>query len=215
MISQTELGFLQSKLPSSVTETELFAEGKRGVVLKGLFENKTCAIKLSHPQSQSQHTLLREAKMLQKVNKLSLGPQLYAFDEEYVIMEYIQGTRIQEFFSTKRKRGDLQKVILLILDQLALLDENNINKQEMTKPYKHIIIGTNLTVTLLDFERARYTMRPANVSQFIEYLTSSTITSHLKSENILPDTKQLYDALQQYLVFERPIIAINKLKDLF
>jgi len=50
------------------------------------------------------------------------------------------------------------------------MDKLGINKEEMHRPLKHIIINQKGKVVLLDFERCYLTEKPHNVTQFGDFL---------------------------------------------
>jgi predicted Ser/Thr protein kinase len=59
-----------------------------------------------------------------------------------------------------------------VFEQCFQLDLLHINKAEMTRPYKHVIVKGN-KVTLIDFERARKAEEAHNVTQFCEYVCNN------------------------------------------
>jgi len=158
-----------NSIPSKYKNIQLWDKGKHGLVYKAQYKTQDVAIKVKLPSSKSQNTSLLEGNYLKHVNKLGIGPKLIETTENYVVMEFIDGTRIDKFLETANKEEKI-KVIKAILKQLELLDKNNINKSELTNPYKHIIIKKDLTPVLIDFERSRFTTKPKNISQFKEYL---------------------------------------------
>ena len=68
-----------------------------------------------------------------------------------------------------------------MLRQCRVLDKLAINKEEMQNPYKHVIVGKK--VSLLDFERARFTSKPHNVTQFMQYVMRNHSLFHFKGIN--------------------------------
>lgn len=161
-------------LPKKFKNVEILDKGKHGLVYKAEYKHQMVAIKVKLPSSKSENTAILEANYLKKVNEFNIGPKLIENNEDYVVMEFIDGIRIDKFLETANKEDKI-KVIKDVLKQLELLDKNNINKSELTNPYKHIIVQENLKPVLIDFERARFTMKPQNVNQFKEYLKKHNI----------------------------------------
>ncbi|MFW6378517.1 MAG: hypothetical protein ACOCZV_00680 [Nanoarchaeota archaeon] len=190
---------LKRSLPPSCSDASILDRGKRGIVFKAIHDGETVAIKISHPLSKANDRISNEARMLGKVNKLGIGPKLVDWTSEYVMMEYIEGKRIGDIFKDDDLDvDDLKLVIRRVLEQLFILDKNNINKQEMTRPYKHIIVKKDLSPVLIDFERAKYSQRPANITQFAQYLTSSPISETLSRKGLLPSKNQFMDMVVGY-----------------
>lgn len=194
-----EISLLQERIPSSCSAIRLFARGKRGVIFKAEYRGKTVVIKVPRPGSQAASTMELETRYLQKVNELGIGPQLYSFSDDYVMMDFISGTLIGDFFQDDSvSTENVLLVIKNVFSQLQILDRSRINKFELTNPYKHIIVKEDFDVVLIDFERARFTVRPKNVTQFAEYLTSSTILPLLQKRDILLDLVKFKSMISEY-----------------
>ena len=190
---------LMKELPDHCHDIELISRGKRGVIFKASSRGREVAIKMAHPSSKAHNAILHEARSLERVNKLGLGPELIESDESYVMMEYVPGRLIGELFSDKTVTADTMRTVLKsVIDQLCTLDKNGINKQELTNPYKHIIIKEDFEPVLIDFERARITLRPSNLTQFSQYLTGSAITVELDAKGILPEKERFYKLMREY-----------------
>ena len=78
-----------------------------------------------------------------KVNKKGIGPKLFfaneSSHESFFICEYIDGIKIEEFLEKKSKK-EIQKVLKNVFEQCFILDTMQFTKEEMHRPYKHIII---------------------------------------------------------------------------
>jgi len=162
------------KFPEEFQNVQEIDSGKHGVVYKAIYQNKEVAIKVKNPKSHSQNTAILEAHYLEKVNLLGIGPKLILKTEDYVVMEFIDGERIDRFIQNA-SITDKKMVMQKVLEQMEKLDKAGINKMEMTNPYKHIIIKSNLEPVLIDFERARFNLKPQNISQFKEYLKKHSL----------------------------------------
>ena len=144
----------------------------------------------------------KELDILKLLNKKGIGPQLYKYDNKNnkIIMEYIRGERIIDFIIAHTKK-DIMDVLKQIIDQLIIMDKMMINKQEMTNPYKHIIIternGTYKPI-MIDFERAQKTTRPKNITQFIQFLTSGRLQHIFKEKDINIDKIRLLEIAKSY-----------------
>ena len=182
---------LMKKIPPSCRDVELFARGKRGVIFKAKYNDKksiacctinreispeeiNVVVKVASDNSDAKSTTLLEGNYLDKVNFFGIGPTVYDYNEDYVIMEFVEGELIGEWIKRHSQENNFQnklnKVFENVLIQLEVLDQAKLNKFEMTNPYKHIIIKDDLNIVLIDFERMGFTARPKNVSQFKEYM---------------------------------------------
>ncbi|BFI73026.1 hypothetical protein YN1_0130 [Nanoarchaeota archaeon] len=98
-------------------------------------------------------------------------------------MEYINGKSFEEL-----AKDEKIKYIEKILDILFLLDKLKIQKEEMQRPYKHIIIKDD-KIYLIDWERSKIKNNPSNLTQFIQYLIK---------DKIIPFNKEIIELLKEY-----------------
>lgn len=188
-----------------IISVKRLAKGKRGIVFKGNYKGKEVIIKAKNPKSRASSTIIFEANWLKRLNKYNIGPKLYLTTKEFLVMEYIDGQLFAEYI----KQNPKNKIIIVIkniFEQLYILDQLGINKQEMSHPQKHIIIkniirdnAKNIIApVLIDFERCRATQKPRNVTQFIQYLTSKNILVLLNKMNIKINKEIIQNAAKVY-----------------
>ncbi len=114
----------------------------------------------------------KECYFLKKLQNYNFVPRLlrcYPKSLE-VEMEYIEGTAFGKLIRL-RDIYSIRQIILKILDILYLLDISNIQKEELNRPHKHIIINGE-RIVLIDWERAKETNKPSNITQFISFLVN-------------------------------------------
>ena len=116
-------------------------------------------------------------------------PRMISYDDKNleIEMEYIDGKKFEDL-DLEEKIKYLDK----IMDILFLLDRLKIEKEEMRRPYQHIIIKDN-KIYLIDWERARLKKNPSNLTQFIQYLIDDRIIDiDLELINLLREYKRFY-----------------------
>ncbi|HLD04111.1 MAG TPA: hypothetical protein VJG90_00170 [Candidatus Nanoarchaeia archaeon] len=116
------------------------------------------------------------------LNPYGIGPRLLDFDGERLILEFIEGERIHDYFE-KHSKKEILIVVKKILEQAQKMDELGINKLELTRPYKDLLIRNGEPV-LLDFERCKKTIRPKNVRQFEQFLRSTKVKALLLAKEL-------------------------------
>lgn len=180
-----------------MTQTFL-AKGKRGQIYtyKSTVDGKEVCVKELNPDTNAVDVIQNEARFLKLVNSAGIGPKLFKEEEDKVFMEFIQGERILDFIERSPKSG-IVKVIKESLEQARTLDDLQINKYELTNPYKHIIIRQNKPV-MIDFERCRKTKSPKNVTQLVQFFTSGRVQNLLKEKHIEIDAPELRELAQKY-----------------
>lgn len=175
-------------MKSELTKREFLARGKRGVVYKALWKGKVVAVKEKNPESKAINRIENEANFLRILNQHGIGPKLLHFDGSCLILEFIEGERIEKYVQMRFK-ANILAVIRKILEQLKILDKLGINKTELTRPYKDLLVRDGEPV-LLDFERCKKTIRPQNVRQFEQFLRSKRISLLFEKKGIsLDDVK--------------------------
>ncbi|MBT3985579.1 hypothetical protein HOD38_06000 [archaeon] len=139
---------------------ELFAKGKRSFIYLFTIDGKKIAMKVDNGRVKNTK---KEVNWLQKLNKKKIGPKLLFYGKDFFCYDFVEGKPIKEL---KRKN---KKVFVQVLKQCRVMDKMKVNKLEMHKPLKHVIINKG-KVTMIDFERCYETDKPKNVSQFCSFL---------------------------------------------
>jgi release factor glutamine methyltransferase len=196
-----------------IKNMKLHAKGKRGIVYSGYLGRKKVAVKVKNPRSKAIGRIEHEARMLKRVNELNIGPELIQHDDGFVMMGFVEGDRIVDFFE-KRNKKDIASIIRNVFDQLHALEKAGINKEEMHHPVKHIIVTEDLKPVLIDFERAGFREKAHNVTQFCQFLSSEGVNSILESKGIAVDKKELHELARKYSV-DNSIESVKKIKVLF
>jgi len=161
-------------------------KGKRGIVYK--FSN--FAIKVKRKGSNAVGRISNEGRCLKKLNKYKIGPRVYFYNEKLLVMAFIKGDLILNYFKKHTKKENLD-VVKEVFRQCRVLDKLNINKEEMHHPLKHIIIGKK--IVMIDFERCRYSKKPQNVTQFAQFLVSCKFkVDKEKLRKLLKEYKKSY-----------------------
>lgn len=179
-----------------LTNRTLLAKGKRGIVYIADYQGKKIAIKTLNPESKAINRIENEANFLKKLNKFKIDPKFLFFENNELGMEFIEGELFQKYIQKSDKKAIL-KVIKELFRQLYQMDKLGINKEEMHHPFKHIIIRNNRPI-LIDFERCRYTERPKNVTQFMQYLIGKNISEIISKKGIKIEEENITKQLMIY-----------------
>ncbi|MBI2662636.1 methyltransferase [Candidatus Woesearchaeota archaeon] len=166
-----------------VSGINYLAKGKRGLVYTGdydtivkikkflpLSSNKVkVAIKVKRQDSMVSGNIVNEAKWLEKLNGIGIGPRFLFSGGNYFVYEFVEGEEIID--SIKKKESNaIKKVLIEVLRQCWVMDCLKVNKEEMHHPVKHILINKLNIPIMIDFERCRETDKPRNVTQFLEFI---------------------------------------------
>jgi len=165
---------------------KFLAKGKRGHVYLEKKDGKFICIKKSEEERIS-----NEVYWLKILNEEGVGPKLLKYDENSFCYEFIDGNFILNYLEGKSK-DVIKKIVKKILNQCRKMDRLKVNKFEMHKPLKHIIIKNDMPI-MIDFERCRESLFPKNVTQFCHFLTSNYFKNLLKL-----DRKIMIKTLKEY-----------------
>jgi len=177
-----------------VSKLNYFAKGRRGFIFKGTYNGMIVALKIRNKESKAIGRLENEAKWLDELRETGMCPKLLFSSEHYLCYEFVEGEFLPEFLGREKKEYCLE-VLHTILGYCRLLDRLGVNKEEMTRPIKHVLISigtgkrswtlkkeSTVTVTMIDFERCAYKKSPNNVSQFVQYLNKDVVKEMLKGK---------------------------------
>ena len=188
--------FLKELEKKGISSVEYFAKGHRGMLFKGSCKGKEVVIKIKNPQSKAIGKIENEMKWLKILNKSKIGPKLLLSEKNYFVYEYINGNFILDYLKRANK-DSIRKSIKKIFYQLRALDKLGIEKEEMHHPLKHIIVEKN-NPYLIDFERARYSPNPKNLTQFCQFLMHSASVQILERKQITIDKNKLISLAKIY-----------------
>jgi len=173
----------------NIKDIEYFAEGARGIVYTGIYKNKKVAIKIKNPESKAIARIENEINFLKILNEKKIGPKFLLEGEfenrKYLVYEFQEGKFMIHWMKEATKEQKI-KVLKNLLNQCFVMDKLKINKEEMLRPLKNVIITKNNVPVLIDFERCNYSHNPKNVSQLVEYC----IRQKLMSKDVIPLVKE-------------------------
>jgi len=185
-------GLLRNLETKGITEVKLLAKGHRGLIFTGKLRGKV-AIKTKKPSSKAIGAIENEIRFLKILNKHKIGPKLLFSGNEYFVYRFVTGIRIIDYIESHKKSA-IVRVLKEVIHELHKLDQLGINKEEMHHPVKHILVDEK--PVLIDFERARYTEHPQNVTQFCQFLIH--LKPILAQKMILIDKQKTINTAKAY-----------------
>jgi HemK-related putative methylase len=194
---------------NNINNAKIFAHGKRGVIIKAVYNSKEVSVKVKRDTSTAKGTIENEARFLTVLNKKRIGPKFVMQKEDFLMYEFVNGKFIFDFIKESNKK-DILIVLKKVFEQMYTLDKLGINKFEMHHPIKHILIDKNSPV-LIDFERARYTQDPKNVTQFCDFLIGEDMTRMLTEKKINIPRINIIELAREY----KENLAEDKYKRIF
>ncbi|MBN2111904.1 methyltransferase [Candidatus Woesearchaeota archaeon] len=178
-----------------VKNIEYFTHGHRGMLFTGKYKGKKVTAKSKLPKSMAEGRIANEAKWIKLLNKKGIGPRIIFSEWDFFVYYFVEGEFLQKF-AEKSQKTKIANAVKDVLRQCREMDAMGIDKEEMHRPFKHIIM--NKKPVLIDFERMHKSKKPKNVTQFIQYLISGRITHTLKKKGIMIDRKKAIRLARQY-----------------
>lgn len=137
----------------------------------------------------------KEKLFLNKLQRFGFVPKIISYDDNKleIEMEYIDGMYFIDFLLMKDKE-EIRNILKKIIKICYILDRLRIEKEEFTRPYKHIIIKDG-KIYLIDWERARIKERPSNLTQFMSFMINSDI---IRYKGIIFEKDLVINLMKEY-----------------
>ena len=214
-VLSTENQFMEKLYVYSMTMLKIM-KGHRGIVIrdKKIIKGSILDVAIKRPlmiDGKKYYDAISEARYLQKLNAFGIGPKFYSVDKKKnsLTMEFITGERINDYFANpKAAKNHIVQTIKAILNQLLIMDRLKINKFELTNPYKHIMIkDETYEPVMIDFERCHETLKPKNITQFIQYLCSANVINLLEKKNLVINKDELTSIARNYKHDDKNVVG--------
>ena len=116
--------------------------------------------------------MFHEVQMLSFANSSSVGPILFNYSKNFILMEYIAGSLIGEWLNNVRlfPLMKVKQILKELLIQCFKLDIMNLDHGELSNASKHVIIrNSDLKPIIIDFESASKQRRPNNLTSICQF----------------------------------------------
>jgi putative serine/threonine protein kinase len=197
-----ELQKLGVKALEFVGDKEVFGvpvlgKGCVGIVVAARIGHGKAALKVLRSDADRTH-MLHEAQMLKKANSVQVGPLLIGYTRSVLLMQYVEGVLISNWF--RRRFGEIRvkKVLVDLLEQCWRLDNAGLDHGELSHAPKHVIIDSADKPWIVDFETASLQRRTANVTSICQYLFISDLSAIVAEKIGDLDKKGIVEALRGY-----------------
>jgi len=168
----------------------ILGKGCEGLVLKvENIKNEIMALKIKRTDS-CRFSMKNEFDFYKLANKYKIGPKVYSYIVDMLLMEFLDGISIENWFlKTKLDSYSIKTIIINILNQCFILDKINLDHGQLNKLYNHIIISPDdLNCTIIDFESASTFRKVSNLTSafqglFFKGVISKQINKYIDYEN--------------------------------
>ncbi len=142
-----------------VSGLRIAGKGQVGLVVKAVMAGKgreTCALKIRRMDA-NRPDMQAEARLHRIANGAGVGPALYDYSSNFMLMEFAEGEGIVDWAAAgdglSAGREQAQSVAASVLEQCYLLDRAGIDHGELSRVDRHVIV-CGKKATIIDFESA-------------------------------------------------------------
>ena len=184
--------------PLQIEKCHILGKGYVGMVVLAKKNNEIVALKIRRIDSPRKN-MSNEAKLLQIVNKLDIGPKFIKNSKNFLVMEYIDGEKIIDWAKkTETKSQEVRSVLNNVLRECYLLDDAGLDHGELSTIDKHVIVGKNKN-TIIDFESSSTNRKPSNVTGATQGILIGTGLAKIIQKKIkLPPKETIINLIRQY-----------------
>ena len=132
-------------------------------------------------------------------NSMGIGPFLVNFSENFILMEFVRGFNIVDWYGSKKAANDrILKCAASILQQCFVLDCLKLDHGQLNRLDRHIIVSEEGKPTILDFESSITGRRARNVTSVCQSIfLHGPIFSKLKG-SIDKDRELIMKCIRDY-----------------
>jgi putative serine/threonine protein kinase len=199
LVQLKELGVESVALggPHTILTKPVLGKGHVGMVIRAMFDGVEVALKCRRTDAPG--SMEHEAHILDKANEAGLGPMLYSFSDDFMVMEKLEGPYFGDW--TKENMSDpalISDYVGRIIDIAYRLDDAGIDHGELTKIRRHFIV-TDGGPRVIDFDSGSLGRTPRNLTCTVQSLFMHTTFSKVLAKVYpMPDRAELLAALRVY-----------------
>jgi len=179
----------------------VLGKGCVGIVVAARMNNTRVALKIRRVDADRMG-MQHEADMLRLANRVGVGPRLIATSENFLLMEFIEGTLLPKWIEKIKGKGTrkrIRHVLRNILEQCRQLDLVGLDHGELSRAPKHVIMDAEDRAHIVDFETASFMRRMSNVTSICQFLfLGSQLAKTLRRMLGEIDKEVLIAALRDY-----------------
>lgn len=202
----------------------VLGKGHRSIVFKVKKKDSILALKVRRIDSSRKNN--HDEVFFQKMaNSINIGPKLIDYTDNFLLMEYIDGIKIKDYFcdpnflnksvtieqnnknknkddnylDTRKIILDFKKILREILFQCYMLDSIHLDHGELSYIDNHVIVEKKDKVKIIDFESASVERKTINLSSVIHsLLLFGPISSSIREIVKLPEKNEIINLVKKY-----------------
>jgi len=186
--------------PKEISGLKVLGKGTRSVILKVWVSGRRYALKVRRLDA-SISSLAVEAENMKLANQVGVGPRLFRYSEDMIIMELIEGVPIPEWLNGPAAEDErsLRSVLKRLIVDAYRLDRAGLDHGELSRASKHIYVKPDCEPVILDFGSSSLRRRPSNVTSIVQYLfIGGAVAERVRKLHGPVDRDRLLEGLRNY-----------------
>lgn len=172
----------------------ILGKGWSSIVVLALQGDRRIVVKIRRIDSRRK-TLEHEAIILEYLRHTQLAPEPLYWYRDVIVMEFIEGLLLKDYLKSIKYSRELFYLIKDVFISSWLLDKHYIDHSELNRPLTHIIISRcRRKPVFIDFESAKYSLHPHNLTSVASYF----LFRYTRSLSSIDDKKRVVKMLQLY-----------------
>lgn len=178
----------------------ILGKGSVGLVTLARFKGQYFALKIRRTDA-NRANMFDEVVYQSLANSIGIGPFLVNFSENFILMEFVKGSNIVEWYSSVQTTNErVLKCTALILEQCYLLDCLKLDHGQLNRLDRHIIISKDDSPIILDFETSSAMRKVSNITSVSQSIfLHGPIYSRLQ-DSINKDRTQIMKNIKDYKI---------------
>ncbi len=157
--------------PTELEGFRVLGKGCTSVVVKAKGVWGYVAVKIRRTDSDRED-MFHEAFCTVLANSVGVGPKVFAFSPNFLVLELLEGTPIGDWI--REAPADLLiRVVDSLMRKAFALDAIGLDHGELSRAQRHVLISDSRP-RILDFESASVRRKPKNLTSIVQYVMRST-----------------------------------------
>ena len=177
----------------------ILGKGCVSIVVKAKVSEGEYALKIRRIDA-NRASMERESALHLWANSVGVGPKLYAWSKNFLLMELVRGEGVVEWLKSLKGSGSVQhfrNIASMLLDQCYRLDQAGLDHGQLSNLRDHVYVDEK--VVIIDFETASSHRRVKNLTSAVQYLfIGGPISNRNRRLLSLRDTSAVIDTLREY-----------------
>jgi putative serine/threonine protein kinase len=174
--------------------------GTVGIVVKAERGGAECALKIRRTDA-NREDMAEEFRLTTLANRVGVGAVAQAATRDFMAMEFVKGSGVDEYvrgISGRGRAGKVRELLHAVLNQCRKLDLLGLDHGQLSDLRKHVIVRESAPC-IIDFESGSQRRAARNVTTAAQYLLIGGSVSPMIRRIIgLRDTEPVLSALRRY-----------------